>query len=312
MVLQLGDKYFSVEDLDDEDVFWTVRRYANGELSAEDIATLSELPAEVVEGGLAALVEGGIAYDASAAQPDLLPATEVTAVVRRFGDMWRAHLFRHSVFNPEHASPLVWLGFLTENWHRAGWFPDIVRKAIVAAEGDAAVNAALAQLAEEEEDHARYYAEALAAFDIDAAHFLSASAALLSTRSLCWFLEELATKRPLSFLGVCRLTESEADDEHAFSDEAARIAHGYSVNVGAVSPIVEHGKLDAGASHKLLIDHVLGSQSEWPRALVESLLQDMHDFRHVYGQFLDGIEDHYGGPSDSIPNRVFRWSDFPR
>jgi hypothetical protein len=39
-------------------------------------------------------------------------------------------------------------------------------------------------------------------------------------------------------------------------------------------------------------------------------MQDMHDFRHAYGGFLAGLRDHYGGPSDSIPNRVFRWSDF--
>lgn len=312
VTLQLGTQYFQVADLQDEASFWSVRRFATGALDADEIARLANLSEQSVEASLEALRAGGIAYDVAKSEAEVVTGDDAASLVALYGEMWREHLFRDPIFNPDHASPLIWLGFLAENWHRARRYPEIAALAQRQAAGDSLLTAALGRLGAEEEDHAPYYEAGVNAFGIDAARFLANSSPIYTTRALSWFLEELAAKRPLSFLAVCRLTESEAADEQAFSAEAAKLAEGYGVDMAAVAPVLEHGRLDASASHKLLIDEVLKGRETWPSSTITTVLQDMHDFRHAYGALLSGVREHYGGPTESIPNRIFRWSDFPK
>lgn len=311
ITLQRGDEFFEVRDVVDPDTFWAVRRVAVGVLTLQEAADLTGLPLADLESGFAILQDCGLAYKPSLVDlPTDLPAASVGAAIRRYGDMWREHLFRDPVFAPEQPAPLMWFGFLVENYHRAKALPEILARGRRSAASDRAVAAAFDRLCEEEEDHAHYYATALSAFPLVPERILHNSTPLLSTRALCWFLTELAEQRPLSFLGTCRLTEAQAGDDVFFTDEARALSAGYGVPEAAVSPVLDHGLLDAGASHKLLIDEVIASRPTWPRTQIDQLMQDMHDFRHAYGGFLSGLRDHYGGPSDSIPNRVFRWSDF--
>jgi hypothetical protein len=310
IALQRGETYFEVVDSDDDDFFWTARRFASGVLSLEDAARLAGATPDELEAGFEALIEGGLAYRPSTPPPTMIESGRFLKVVQQYGDMWRAHLLRDPIFHPPTPAPLTWLGFLIENWHRAAALPAIVAAAHASAKADTPEAVALARLAAEEDDHAHYYAEALAALPAPAKSLLENSAPLLSTRALNWFLAEIAALRPLSILGIGRLTETEAGDEQHFDDEARSLARAYDVPMAAIAPVLAHGQLDACASHKLVIDEVIGMRDAWPIEVVEGLLQDMHDFRHAYGGFLAGIRDHYGGKSDSIPNRIFRWNDF--
>lgn len=260
---------------------------------------------------LAELETSGVAYDPSksAMPPDSLPSGEAIRLLDRFGTMWRSHLLRDPIFNPAFAAPLVWLGFLIENAHRASMFPAIVRQASHAAPSGS-VRRVIESLANDEDGHLDFFLEAISAFGIDARGLFEASAPLLETRALCWFLGELACSRPISLVATCSINETSSADARTFDEEARRLAKTYGVPESAVHPILEHGLLDAAAEHGKSIDLVLASQATWDTESILSLLQDMHDLRHVYGGFLTGIREHYGAAMGAIPNTRLRWSDF--
>lgn len=274
--------------------FATIRGHCNGHNGARQIAERSGMPFADVASMLAALADAGLTLpdaDADAAPP--APA-RIRDRLERACAAWSRALNRAFVANELIDGTLpktVLTGWLIEMYHYVRDFPDAIASAAGRADG------ALAELLEryvgQERGHEHFVLQTLVNIGLSEEEVRS-SQPLVSTRLIGLLMRELFALAPESVLLVAALVEAHDMPPAQMNEFQDLLESNYLLPAGALRPYFQHQAIDAALGHSELLADNLHLFKVADRALLDQVVNKLHDLKHAFELQSHEIKMYYG------------------
>jgi pyrroloquinoline quinone (PQQ) biosynthesis protein C len=297
----VGREYFELSTAkEDLEVFFNVKRYFDGRHTVADIHRITG----VNEADILDIVRtfSDASLFRSVRPLESIPTSVFVQQIEDSCDMWGKQIGYHPLFTGLATQQLrreVFLGMLLETYHYIKSASLHIGTAIAHC-NDPAFEHILAEYHSEEWNHAHFALDTLVRMGMPKEQVLTAHP-IIGTWSLINNLCDIARQDTLSYLACTTLFEAREQDAEGAAKDMRQLAVAYGYPEDAADPLIQHMELDVAADHKSLLAEALESRESVTAAEAHRVVNNLHDLKHSYDQFHDGIVQYYSEISNYIP-----------
>ena len=299
--LIVGQSHFEMEELEgDRPTFLRLKSLLDGRHSPGQIAELTGLPRAEVD----AVVDGfaSLGLLRRAAPVEMIPARALIDQLGATLAMWRNQIGFHRLFQGlSQATHRVEVlrGLFIESFHIVRMAPVHIGVALAAARSDKE-RALLSAYLAEESGHAPFLLETCANLGCDPGEVARAHP-IVATTSLIHMPCEIARSDTLAYVAALALFEASPHDGDEGDRSVARVASAYGLPPVHFAPAMRHFREDLDAGHAWMLHALLDGREAVPADRVHVIVNMLHDLKHAYDQFHDGILGYDADISNYIP-----------
>jgi pyrroloquinoline quinone (PQQ) biosynthesis protein C len=302
ILMIVGDQHFELEHHGaDLKSFLNFKRYLDGR---HTVAEISEITGVSVDDTLAivnSFAEQGLIRDEDQAL-DQIPTATFLKQIDKSCAMWTEQIGYHKLWSGLENMDFrkeVFLGLIMETYHYINSASRHISTAIAHC-SDPAWKHLLSEYLSEEYDHAWMARDSLINMglskeEVDNAHPLIGTWSW--TNNLC----EIAREDTLGYLACTKLFEARGVDTLDGAHTLQRLAEAYGYPEGCLSPLVSHVEEDVKANHTGLLEEALADRASVPAWQAHRAVNNLHDLKHTFDQYNDGIITYYSDVSNYIP-----------
>ncbi|ARF59101.1 hypothetical protein B1H19_37380 [Streptomyces gilvosporeus] len=301
MLMIVGKEYFEItEDFGTREQFLTIKRYFDGRHSIAQIAERAGVDEDSVRQIAETFDELGLLYRTRPMAS--VPAKAFIEQIEASCDMWGRQIGFHNLFAGLESGDLrgeVFMGMILETYHYVKAAPKHIATAIAHCDDERLVPL-LSRYFTEEYNHAGMLLQSLKKMGVPKEHIKSAHP-VIGTWSLINNLCEIARQDTLSYIACTTLFEARADDFEEGTESLRRAARTAGYPEACAEPLITHMRIDVEAGHVGLLDEAVGILGDIPAANAHKAVNNLHDLKHSYDQFHDGIVQYYSDIANYIP-----------
>jgi pyrroloquinoline quinone (PQQ) biosynthesis protein C len=300
-IMIVGRKHFELSQSEgDLKTFLNLKRYLDGRYRVPEIATITGVGEDDVRG----IVETLNANDLLRATGpmDAIPADVFAKQIDESCAMWAQQIGLHGLFSGIELQTLrreVFMGLILETYHYVKSAAKHIATAVAHCD-DPALEPVLSEYFTEEWNHAGFLMQTLENMGVPREQVEEAHPTI-GTWSLINNMCEIARADTLSYLACTSLFEARENNADSAAQSLRRIAAGYGYPDGCMEPMISHMKLDVDAGHKGLLAEALATREYVTAPEAHRAVNNLHDLKHTYDQFHDGIVLYYSDISNYIP-----------
>lgn len=301
MLMIVGREYFEItEEFGTRAQFLTIKRYLDGRHTVPQIAERAGVDAESVRAIVETFDELGLLHDPRPLTS--VPAMDYAAQIEASCDMWGRQIGYHNLFSGLESGTLrkeVFLGLILETYHYVKSAPKHIATAITHCDDDRLVPL-LSRYFTEEYNHSGMMLQALKKMGLPKDQIVGAHP-VIGTWSLINNLCEIARQDTLSYIACTTLFEARAEDFEAGSEALRQAARAAGFPEECAEPLITHMRIDVEAGHTGLLEEALGVIGDVPADKAHKAVNNLHDLKHSYDQFHDGVIQYYSDIANYIP-----------
>ncbi|MEU7108351.1 hypothetical protein ABZ951_25395 [Streptomyces sp. NPDC046215] len=297
----VGREYFELSTEKDQlEIFLNVKRYFDGRHSVADIHRITGVDQADVLDTVRMFSDAGLFR--SVRPLESIPSSVFVQQIEESCDMWGKQIGYHPLFTGLSTQRLrreVFVGMILEIYHYIKSASKHIGTAIAHC-NDPAFAPFLAEYHSEEWNHSHYAVDTLVRLGMPKEQVLTAHP-IIGTWSLINNLCEIARQDTLSYLACTNLFEAREQDAEGAAKDMRELTSAYGFPADATDPLIQHMELDVAAGHKSLLAEALGSRESIAAVDAHRVVNNLHDLKHSYDQFHDGIVQYYSEVSNYIP-----------
>lgn len=302
-----SDGVFTVDVLDGAvDDFLKLKANLNGLHTIEEIAKITRLQQDNVTEAVSALGASGLLREKSSTE-EFISREVFVRKLSRSVRMWKNLTGMHPLFQRMlygEATRELFAGLVIETYHYVRGTTHHAATALAHCYDEKLRPLILSHLSEESE-HELLILSALSRMGLDRQAIIE-SEPLIGTTSLLNYRKEIGRKSSLAYLATTLFTEEEAGQELMSVDELVRMAKIAGFSKDVVEPIAEHILGDAASNHSTVFFDAIRS-SQISQQFACEMVEALHNLRHAFEQYYDGILSYYGTNGHSIPRAKTDW-----
>ncbi|MGW1073038.1 iron-containing redox enzyme family protein [Streptomyces sp. NPDC002537] len=301
MLMIVGKEYFELtEEFGSREQFLGIKRYFDGRHSIARIVERTGVDEASVRQIAETFDELGLLH-----RPEPLACVPGPAFVEQIEascDMWGRQIGFHNLFAGLESGELrgeVFMGMILETYHYVKSAPKHIATAIAHCTDDRLIPL-LSRYFTEEYNHAGMLLQSLKKMGLPKEHILDAHP-VIGTWSLINNLCEIARQDTLSYIACTTLFEARADDFEEGAESLRKAARTAGYPEACAEPLITHMRIDVEAGHAGLLDEAVDILGDVPADRAHRAVNNLHDLKHSYDQFHDGIVQYYSDIANYIP-----------
>ncbi|GGS28873.1 iron-containing redox enzyme family protein [Actinokineospora fastidiosa] len=302
ILMIVGDRHFELEQHGaDLKTFLDFKRYLDGRHTISEISAITGISVEDTVGIVGNFAEQGLLRRE---QPELerIPVADFLAQIDRSTAMWTEQIGYHRLWSGLENKDFrkeVFLGLILETYHYINSASRHISTAIAHC-SDPAWKRLLSEYLAEEYDHAWMARESLVNMGLSKEEVENAHP-LIGTWSWTNNLCEIAREDTLGYLACTKLFEARGTETLEGANTLQRLAVEYGYPEGCLAPLVSHVEEDVKAGHTGLLEEALEGRDFVPAWQAHRAVNNLHDLKHSFDQYNDGIILYYSDVSNYIP-----------
>jgi pyrroloquinoline quinone (PQQ) biosynthesis protein C len=302
VLMIVGDQHFELEQQGaDLKTFLNFKRYLDGRHTIAEISEITGISVEDSLGIVNVFAEQNLLRqeDNSLEQ---IPVEAFLSQIDKSTAMWTEQIGYHRLWsgleNQEYRKE-VFLGLIMETYHYIKSASSHISTAIAHCT-DPAWQRLLSEYLSEEYDHAWMARDCLVRMGMPLDQVESAHP-VIGTWSWINNLRQIAREDTLGYLACTKLFEARGMDTLESAHTLQRIATAYGYPDNCMEPLISHVKEDVLAEHTGLLEEALSDRASVPAGQAHTAVNNLHDLKHSYDQYNDGIILYYSDISNYIP-----------
>ncbi|MYS88490.1 MULTISPECIES: iron-containing redox enzyme family protein [Streptomyces] len=302
VLMIVGDQHFQLEQhgaqLKD---FLNLKRYLDGRHTIQQIAEITDVSPQDVAGIVDAFAEQGLLREEN---PELenIPVDVFLKQIDKSTAMWTEQIGYHRLWsgleNQEYRKE-VFLGLILETYHYINSASRHISTAIAHCT-DPQWKRLLSEYLAEEYDHAWMARDSLIRMGLSKEEVENAHP-IIGTWSWTNNLCEIAREDTLGYLACTKLFEARGTETLEGAETLQRLAEAYGYPKDCLEPLVSHVRTDVEANHTGLLEEALEGRKYIPAEQAHRAVNNLHDLKHSFDQYNDGIILYYSDVSNYIP-----------
>lgn len=298
----VGQEHFSLEqEGSDLKSFLNLKRYLDGRHSVSEIAEITGVPLEDCLGVATSFEEQGLLR---VEDPELerIPVSDFLKQIDASVGMWAEQIGYHRLWSGLENLDFrkeVFLGLILETYHYINSAARHIGTAVTHTT-DEKWRHLLAEYLSEEYDHAWMARKSLVNMGVPEEQVLSAHP-IIGTWSLANNLCEIARTDTLGYIACTKLFEARGTETLEGADQLEELAVKYGFPEGCLAPLASHVRADVEANHVGLLEEALEGRDYVDAASAHRAVNNLHDLKHSYDQWADGIVLYYSDIANYIP-----------
>ncbi|MFJ5050497.1 iron-containing redox enzyme family protein [Streptomyces sp. NPDC098077] len=302
VLMIVGDQHFELQqhgaELKD---FLNLKRYLDGRHTIQQISDITGVSAEDVLGIVNAFAEQGLLREEDTAL-ETISTQAFLKQIDKSTAMWTEQIGYHRLWsgleNQEYRKE-VFLGLIMETYHYIKSASDHVSTAIAHC-SDPHWKKILSEYLAEEYDHAWMARDSLINMGLSQEEIENAHP-VIGTWSWINNLREIARGDTLGYLACTKLFEARGTETLEGAETLQRLAELYGFPKDCLKPLVSHVEEDVKANHTGLLEEALEGRHSVPAWQAHRAVNNLHDLKHSFDQYNDGIVLYYSDISNYIP-----------
>jgi hypothetical protein len=297
----VGRDHYQIEaDVGSRDTLLHVKSLLDGRHSVAAISDLTRVPQSQVAALVAQLEELGLLRREEPVET--LPTDAFVERLEASLVMWKRQIGFHPLFQLLYrgdARREVFQGLVLETYHYVRSARRHVSVAL-AHNSNPFWEDLLADYFAEEYDHGPLVLETLERLGIpqDVARDAHPT---IGTLSLINMLCEVGRHSTLAYLACTTLFEARREDAQPAAESFRRLARRYGFEPNAVEPLLSHLTGDVEAGHTSLLREAVAGRQHVTADEAHQVVNALHDVKHSFDQFHEGILAYYSDISNYIP-----------
>lgn len=302
VLMIVGDQHFQLEQhgaqLKD---FLNLKRYLDGRHTIQQISEITNVTPEDVLGVVNAFAEQGLLREEN---PDLenIPVDVFLKQIDKSTAMWTEQIGYHRLWSgleTQEYRKEVFLGLILETYHYINSASRHISTAIAHC-SDPQWKRLLSKYLAEEYDHAWMARDSLIRMGLSKEEVENAHP-IIGTWSWTNNLCEIAREDTLGYLACTKLFEARGTETLEGAETLQRLAEAYGYPKDCLEPLVSHVRTDVEANHTGLLEEALEGRKYIPAEQAHRAVNNLHDLKHSFDQYNDGIVLYYSDVSNYIP-----------
>ncbi|GAA2325820.1 iron-containing redox enzyme family protein [Streptomyces kunmingensis] len=302
VLMIVGDQHFELEqhgaELKD---FLNLKRYLDGRHSIEEIAKITGVAVSDVQGIVQSFAEQNLLRQEDASL-EKIPADAFLRQIDKSTAMWTEQIGYHRLWSGLENKGFrreVFLGLIMETYHYINSASRHISTAIAHCT-DPHWKRLLSEYLAEEYDHAWMARDSLVNMGLSKEEVENAHP-VIGTWSWINNLCEIAREDTLGYLACTKLFEARGTETLEGAETLQRLAEEYGYPKDCLSPLVSHVAEDVKANHTGLLEEALEHRTHIPAVQAHRAVNNLHDLKHSFDQYNDGIILYYSDVSNYIP-----------
>ncbi|MFK4221386.1 iron-containing redox enzyme family protein [Streptomyces sp. NPDC020880] len=298
----VGDQHFELQqhgaELKD---FLNLKRYLDGRHTVQQISDITGVSPEDVLGIVNAFAEQSLLRE----EDTSLETISTDAFLKQIDKstaMWTEQIGYHRLWSgleTQEYRKEVFLGLIMETYHYIKSASDHVSTAIAHC-SDPHWKKILSEYLAEEYDHAWMARDSLINMGLSKEEIENAHP-VIGTWSWINNLREIARGDTLGYLACTKLFEARGTETLEGAQTLQRLAELYGFPKDCLKPLVSHVEEDVKANHTGLLEEALEGRDSVPAWQAHRAVNNLHDLKHSFDQYNDGIVLYYSDISNYIP-----------
>jgi hypothetical protein len=301
MLMIVGRDHFEIsEDQGSRDQFLTVKRYFDGRYSIAEIAQRTGVDEASVRQIAESFNELGLLRRETPVE--FIPGADFAAQVEASCVMWAKQIGYHNIYAELESGALrseVFMGLVLETYQYVKSAPKHISTAIAHC-SDERLIPLLSRYFVDEWNHAGMLLRGLVKMGVPEEQVRTAHP-IIGTWSLINNLCEIARQDTLSYIACTTLFEARAEDFEEGSESLRRAARTAGFPVESVEPAINHMRIDVNANHASLLAEAMEAVGSIGAEQAHRTVNNLHDLKHSYDQFHDGVVQYYSDIANYIP-----------
>lgn len=301
LTMVVGQDYFSVAELmGDRETFFRVKSHFDGRHTLGDISEATGVKVEDIAEIVEAFTELGLMQRHTPLE--VIGVDDFLRQIDASCEMWARQLNYHRLYSQllkHECRREVFVGLLIETYHYVRSAPTHIATAISRCSDDR-IRHLLAQYFVDEWNHAPLILETLCRLGVNTTH-VESSHPTIGAMSLTHMLNAIGNAGSFQYLTATSLFEARSDDADAAETAMRAIATGFGFDPQALEPLFSHMRADIDMGHKSLLAEALEGQKVVAAPLAHEAVNWLHDLKHAYDQFHDGVLLYYSDIANYIP-----------
>lgn len=124
---------------------------------------------------------------------------------------------------------------------------------------------------------------------------------VIGTTSLIGMLADIGRRDTLAYFAALGLLESNVKDMSEGVRAIETISENYKIEISVFDPVLRHFRDDISAGHASIFAEAVSCIEYIDRDRLHSIVNIMHDLKHAYDQFHEGVYLYYSDISNYIP-----------
>lgn len=302
VLMIVGDQHFELEQQGaDLKTFLNFKRYLDGRHTIEEISEITGISVQDTLGIVNSFAEQNLLRQEDGSL-EKIPTETFLKQIDKSTAMWTEQIGYHRLWpgleNQEYRKE-VFLGLVLETYHYIKSASRHISTAIAhCAEPD--WRQLLSEYLSEEYDHAWMARDCLVRMGLPLEQVENAHP-VIGTWSWINNLCQIAREDTLGYLACTKLFEARGMDTVNGAHTLQRLASAYGYPDDCMQPLVSHVEEDVRAEHTGLLEQALQERDYVPAWQAHRAVNNLHDLKHSYDQYSDGIILYYSDVSNYIP-----------
>ncbi|MEO6086806.1 MAG: iron-containing redox enzyme family protein [Umezawaea sp.] len=302
ILMIVGDQHYELEHHgSDLKSFLNFKRYLDGRHTVKEISEITGVSVDDTLGIVSSFAEQGLMRDEDAGL-ERIPTAAFLKQIDKSTAMWTEQIGYHRLWSGLENQDFrkeVFLGLIMETYHYINSASRHISTAIAHCT-DTAWKHLLSEYLSEEYNHAWMARESLIRMGLSKEEVENAHP-LIGTWSWTNNLCEIARVDTLGYLACTKLFEARGVDTLEGAHTLQRLAEAYGYPADCLSPLVSHVEADVEANHTGLLEEALADREHVPAWQAHRAVNNLHDLKHSFDQYNDGIILYYSDVSNYIP-----------
>jgi hypothetical protein len=300
VTLVVGKNHFELEHSPASKAdFFILKSYFDGRKTIREISRATSISEDDIIGVASAFQQAGL-LQTRHAKPEI-STDEFLSVVEDSTRMWRRQIGLHELFGGLEEGLYrkeVFIGLLLETYHYVRLLAPTLLSVAQSWETSRARDL-VCMYAKEEMEHYRTYEKTLDRCS-RIAGFVKESHPTVGTLSLIRNFESIGRRCDLSLVCCLQMIEARTSEVESAETHLVRIASKYGME-DLVEPFLAHMRADVGFDHANLLQDALREIKFVAVETAHEAVNDMHDLKHCFDVFHDGVLKYYCDISNYIP-----------
>jgi pyrroloquinoline quinone (PQQ) biosynthesis protein C len=302
MLMIVGDQHFEIEQRGaDRATFLNFKRYLDGRHTIAEISEITGVSVDDTVGIVGSFADQGLLRHEDS-DLDKIPTADFLKQIDKSTAMWTEQIGYHGLWSGlenENYRKEVFLGLILETYHYINSASRHISTAIAHCT-DQQWRKVLSKYLADEHDHAWMARDSLVNMGLSKAEVENAHP-LIGTWSWTNNLCEIAREDTLGYLACTKLFEARGTETLEGANTLQRLAVAYGYPEGCLAPLVSHVAEDVEAEHTGLLEGALADREFVPAWQAHRAVNNLHDLKHSFDQYNDGIILYYSDVSNYIP-----------